>query len=836
MKLKHEKKYILILVLLCCLFTFSNRLQAQATGFISYGVEQGLPQSQVQAIIQDNDGNLWVGTLAGLTKYNGKSFTSYTKKDGLAEDWVTSSYKDKSGNLWFGHWAGSVSRYNYKLKEFENLHLEAYTRFKKITSITEDNTSRLWIATEGAGIFIYDPVRNMMLSLSTKDGLSSNNTYSIKQDEQGNIWIATDNGICIYNPKSTSQKFNIINTEKGLKSNRITALAQVNNNEMWVGTADAGVLILKTGENFSIQSPEKILPEAKSIDINNGLSSNFIETIYEDNLHHIWIGTTGGGITQCIPFNSQNREESISKAIFNTYSTKQGLNYFNANVVFEDREGNIWIGTDVGLNQYRGEIFQVYDESDSLINNLIWSVLCDHEGNIWLGTNEGLSKISFKQAPLNNKQVHSIKNYNEKDGLSGNVVLSMFEDKDNNLWFGTATGGVCRLGQGGNKFETFSKKDGLAGDMVFTICSDNQNNIWFGTKEGASKFDTKTSSFTNYTIANGLGGNNIYRIFKDSKGNLWFGALGGMLSVFDGTVFKTFNDTSGISNRFILCINEDKEKNLWFGSYGNGLYKYDGRGFRNYTTKDGMYSNSPYSIIADEENNIWIGSRKGIDKLNLQTNTFSHYGRQEGFSGVEINPNAVCRDNNGNIWFGTIMGAIKYNPKEDKLNKVAPQTFITGLKVFMEDRNFPEDAKFSYNENHLTFTFLGISLINPQKVLYQYKLEGFDKDWLPGYTALNEAVYSNLPPGNYTFMVKACNSDGIWNREPVKYKFFVAPPFWQTTLFYIAMAIVVFFLLYGASMIRNRNLLSEKKKLEEKVKELSQKERKRNVLKRETEE
>ncbi len=134
-------------------------------------------------------------------------------------------------------------------------------------------------------------------------------------------------------------------------------------------------------------------------------------------------------------------------------------------------------------------------------------------------------------------------------------------------------------------------------------------------------------------------------------------------------------------------------------------------------------------------------------------------------------------DKEGNLWYGTIMGAVKYNPAEDKLNTTEPQTFITGIRLFMKDIVFPDDARFSYNENHITFKFLGISLANPENVQYQYKLEGFDNEWSPTYTTLNEAVYSNLPPGSYTFMVRACNSNGTCNVQPVTYKFYIAPPF-----------------------------------------------------------
>ncbi|MCX6296102.1 MAG: triple tyrosine motif-containing protein, partial [Bacteroidetes bacterium] len=763
-----KKIYIVSFKLLfLCLVIFISPLHAQTTSFIYYGVEQGLSQSQIQDITQDDDGNLWIGTLSGLTKYNGREFKTFSRKDSLAEDWVTAMCKDKTGNIWMGHWAGGVSMYNFKTKKIENLNLEEYTRFKTVTAITQDVNKRFWIATEGAGIFVYDPTNKTMISINKKDGLSSDNVYAVCSDQKGNVWIATDFGITVYDTKtdiSSAKSFSILNTSNGLFSDRITTLDLVNYNEIWVGSADAGVMTLKIKDDFDVKFPGKAIENGGiRIDMKNGLESNFINCIFEDKTHNVWIGTTGGGVAKVTPFPAKERIEAISKAIVYNYNTKQGLNYFNVNAIFQDREGTIWIGTDIGLNQYRGERFQIYDEGDQIINNLVWTTLCDKDGNIWLGTNEGVSKITFSYSAINKKENHTIHNYSTKDGLSSNVILSSFEDKEGNIWFGTGFGGVCKFNNSTNRFESYTKENGLAGDVVYAISDDNKGNLWFGTKEGASKFDPVTKTFRNYSIADGLGGNNVYRIFKDSKGNLWFGALGGSLSMYDGASFKTFDEEDGMHHRFILCINEDKKHNLWFGAYGGGLYKYDGKTFTNFTVKEGLTTDSPYSIIADNENHIWIGSTRGIDRFDEKTNSFVHYGKAEGFLGVETNPNAVCLDKQGNLWYGSIMGAVRYSPKEDKINTVEPQTFITGLKLFMKDIEFPDDARFKYNENHLTFNFIGISLNNPEKVKYQYKLEGFDKDWLPGFTGANEAVYTNLPPGTYTFQIRAFNNDGTGN-------------------------------------------------------------------------
>ncbi len=814
-------KRLFIFLLTAVSFSVPVHTGAQTTSFITYGVEQGLMQSQVQTMVQDDKGNLWIGTLAGLSRYNGITFENFSKKNGLAEDWITVSYKDSKGDIWFGHWAGAVSRYNAKSGNFESLNLEEYTRFRSVTAITEDEQGYFWIATEGSGIFIYDPVKNRKFALNVKDGLASPNVYDLQLDKSGNMWIATDRGITICDTKgdiSSPASFIDLNAARGFPSDAITAFGlSRDGSEMWIGTGDKGVIVLQLPAGFVNRNAPTLLPTLQVYRLNDGLGSDFVETIFQDSRGNTWVGTIGGGATKITPAASANRFDALQRAVLKNYNTRQGLNYFNVRAIIEDREGNVWIGTDVGLNQYRGERFQLFDKQDGLINDIVWTTFVDHAGNVWLGTNEGLTRISFYKVAETGEQRFTVSNYTTANGLGSNVILSLYEDAGNTLWVGTGFGGVSRLAPGSSRFETFSTKDGLAGDVVYAINSDTKGNIWIGTKEGVSKFDPGTMTFRNYTTEDGLGGNNVYRIFRDSRGNLWFGALGGYLSVYDGKAFTKYDESSGIVHRFILCINEDRNHNIWLGAYGGGLYMFDGRTFKNYTSRHGMKTDSPYAIIADNDNNIWVGNSRGLDKFNPKDSSFSHYGRSEGFLGVEVNPNAAAISKDGTLWFGTIMGAVKFDPKENQLNGIEPITSVHGLKIFMRDADFPEEGIFSYDQNHLTFSFVGISLTNPEKVKYQYKLDGFDTDWSPVPTHYNEAVYSNLSPGEYVFLVRAANNDGKWNEEPVKYKFFIRPPFWQTATFYVIMTVFIIFCIFGFDKMRTRNLKRQKRILEEKV-------------------
>ena len=837
-KIKQYNTSSLITIILALLV---NKNVAQTTSFITYGMEQGLIQNQIESIIQDEEGNLWVSTIAGLTKYNGSEFTSYTKNQGLAEDWITTSYKDKENNIWFGHWAGGLTRYNSKLKTLENLNLEEYTHFKTIRTINQDKAGKYWITTEGAGVFVFDAKNNKMFSITTKEGLPSNIIYDMIFDDQENAWLATDSGLVIYDasqPISSPKAYISLTIKKGLFSKNITCLLQGKNNELWIGSADKGLARITISKE--IQNTKEMIASQQILNEKNGLKSNFIKIIRSDIRNTIWVGTIGGGVSLL----NYSKNTTLADAVFKTYSTRQGLNYFNVNTIFEDRENTIWIGTDLGLNQFRGERLQVLDEADSIPNNIIWSTYCDKEGNLWLGTNNGLAKITIKYDADGHIAHRKVKEYTTSNGLKSSTVLAVFEDSKNNIWIGTGFGGAFKLAEGSKKFVQYSVMDGLASDMVYSIAEDKEGNIWFGTKEGASKLSKETEKekkkekikdkqekekkekkrkkgkekITNYTTNDGLGGNHIYRIFKDKKGLLWMAALGGNLCVYDGSTFKRYDESTGLKHRFILCIDEDSKGNIWFGCYGGGLYKFDGKTFYNYNSKQGLHCESPFSIVADAQDNIWMGTNHGIEKFEVSINRFVFYGRNDGFMGVECNPNSACIDKLGNIWFGTIMGAVKFNPKQDRANIAEPLVSIRGLKLHLQDTVFPSENIFRYNENNITFKFVGVSLTNPEKIKYEYTLEGFDRGWVPANYLVKEATYTNLPAGKYIFKVKACNNDGIWS-SPTFYSFTVKPPFWQTLLFYLFVAVFVVFAIYVFDKMRTKKLKKAKTELEQKVKE-----------------
>ncbi|MCH8318714.1 MAG: hypothetical protein IIA88_09515, partial [Bacteroidetes bacterium] len=457
----------------------------------------------------------------------------------------------------------------------------------------------------------------------------------------------------------------------------------------------------------------------------------------------VWLATSNGAIR-------------FENGIFKRFTEKEGLSNNNVSSIIEDRESNIWIGVwGSGVCQYLGDNFEIFDKETGLPDNIVHAVLIDKDYSLWVGTEKGITRYLFSDTLMNS--IASVDHFTVDDGLSDNDIKCMYQDTRDFIWIGTKTS-VSRYDPVKRTFKNFAKIKALEKKRVITINEDKNGNIWLcdlGTGCVKFSFDqNKIISSEQFNKENGFFSNSIWTVYKDRKGSLWFGSNDAGLAVYDGENFKIINEQQGLTHKRPGSITEDKYGNLWIGSIGGGVYKFDGNEFTNYTTKDGISSDNPYLIIGDDIGNVWIGTNTGVDQLNVSTGKIRHYGKSEGFLGIETNQNAVFKDPLGNIWFGTIKGLVKCNPSSFKENLVEPVTAIKNVRLFLKDEGIPEKNIFPYNKNHLTFDFTGISYSNPDQVKFQYMLEGFDKEWSPP-TREHLATYSNIPPGKYRFLLVA---------------------------------------------------------------------------------
>lgn len=789
----------------------STLLFAQTLNLNQFGIEEGLPQSSIYTMLQDKDGNMWVGTMSGVSKYNGLSFENFNKKDGLAENRVTSSCMDKDGNIWLGHWSGGISKYDAVKKKFEEVMPGTIEIKKTINSIFQDRNGVIWIGTDGQGIIRSE--NGNFKNITSADGLVSDVVYAFMQDKNGTVWIATSEGIALSKGNSLSKY------ESKLLSGPVRSLLFDSQGNIWIGTTDKGIVRIGADQ------------QTKIYNTSNGLAHENIRVIFEDAKGTIFFGTYGGGVSKYLP---QLEANGYKGPIFQTISFKHGLSNDRVLSIIQDREKNIWIGTYLNLNQYFDEQFEIYGNNEGLDNSLIWTVIQDKKGNFWVGTEGGLVHFvpdAFLSGEGSKSQTSKYK-FTKLTGKEGEVLntSALYEDMNGNIWFTDFGKGLSRLNPVTKKIDTYTaEKGGFPVNEIYSIAGDKDGNVWVGTnKGGLLKFDINTEKFEQFTTETGIGSDQVYTIFRDSKDRMWLGTLSGALTMYDGSGFKTFTDKEGYPSKFTLCITEDNNGNIWFGTYDMGIFKYDGSSFKNYTTKEGLSSNTPFLLACDDKNNLWIGSGLGVDRFNLKEETFKHYEKEDGFLGVEINPNAVCKDKDGGLWFGSIIGLVKYNSKLEKNNEVEAITIIKNPRLDFKEAEIPEDHVFSWFDNHFTFDFIGTSLTNPKRVKYKYMLAGLDTTWSP-ITKANSVTFPDLKPGEYTFMVKSCNNDGVWNAEPATFHFVITPPFWQTTWFWALSAVTGLVLIFLFVKWRERKLKKENLILEQKVVERTETISKQNI-------
>ena len=800
--------------------------------FSSFSKLQGLTHSNINYLCEDRYGNIWFGTGGGgISRYDGNTFTHFTEKEGLTNNFVTSILQDKAGNLWFGTENGGVSKYDGST--FTNFTEKEGLTNNFVTSIVQDNTGAIWFGTKGSGVSKYDGIA--FTHFSEEEGLANNFVTSMLEDKSGNIWIGTkEGGISKYDGKS----FVNYTEKEGLSTNFITSIFQDKEGNLWFGTNGFGVTKYN-GAIFTHYTEKE------------GLSNNFVASIFQDNSGDLWFGTNGGGASK------------FDYKIFTHYTEKEGLNNNIVRHIIQDKNGILWFAKGGGgVSKYNSKSFRHFTEKEGLSNSTVLSVTEDLSGKIWFGTEGGgvsmYDGISFTHFTL-------------KDGLSENTVYSILQDNLGNLWFGT-TAGITKYD--GKSFTQFKDIEGLSNNTVYSIIQDKQGYLWFGTDGGgAFKFDG--NSFINFTKKQGLSSNTVRTIFEDSYKNIWFGTYGGGLTKYDGKTFLHFTEKQGIPNNYVRSIIQDKFGNLWFGGLGfNGVTVFNGKSFLPFTEKEGLSNNVVCSILQDKSGNIWCGNRFGLSKLSIENlgiinekikNSgnveskvyFESYTYDDGFLGVGCNSNAIYHTKDKTIWIGANDRLTTYNSSTDKnvADTIAPNMQLTSIELFNEnipwvnlcqtERNLikskdttlvlgngvaisnfkfdsitkwyclPQHLSLAYNNNYLTFNFIGITTMRPKKVKYQYKLEGLDDNW-SAFTNKTSATYGNLPNGEYTFKVKAKNSGGYWS-APFEYKFTIRPPFWLTWWFRLLVGLLIIGTIWYYIKRREKKLVTQKEKLEKTV-------------------
>lgn len=795
-------KYITKIFLSFLLIVFSLANYAQQYSFKNYSLEEGLPQSEVLSLIQDRKGNLWLGTNGGgISRFNGTKFFTYNRKHGLADNNIRILYQDTNENLWIGTSIG--------ISFFDGINFLNYTKNDSLPiamyyQIQEGGDGKIWALgiKDNQRILVYhENGRFFNVGKLYPELKDDNKVFSIISDPSGKILITTQNTLYEYKDNKLSKSD--LNTHPLFKDQIIIPSLFDSKRQCWYRTFKAGygITLYKTsnGKIQKIDLPESINPQN-------------IGNITLDSKNRLWLSIAEVGLVIV----SEKGTEIIDQ--------HKGLITPFINSITEDNEGNIWLTTNGnGLIKYGSNKFLSLDFTDDIGGNIIRSILQDSKGNYWFNI-AGKGIVRYKNGDT--------KIFTSKNHPALLKAEDLHELENGNLLIATRNG---LLEYNGKTFNDVSEKHGFnKGVFINDICPTKEG-IWFSNiGQGIVFIDKNHKRRIVNEANNGLRVKNISHIFVDSKNRVWLSHHKG-LSVLDGDNIIDFDKQNGLSHNWIQQTCEDQLGRIWAATFSGGISIWDDQKWVNVSIEDGLSSEIVYSILSDSEGNIWAGTQNGVDRISFnlsgEIDNIRNYDKYDGFVGIENNSSCNYIDSKQNLWFGTVNGAMVFNSTNDKINIRPPIIQLTDIYLFFKKVNWedpkynhcfqsvnpwfplPQNLNLKHDMHHLTFNFEALSYKSPEKVKYKWKLEGLDKEWSPT-TNKSEAIYSRIPPGTYTFKIKASNSDGIWTPTPYKYTFTIQAPWWLTWWFKTIALAFIGISIFLTIKIRLINIRNKQKVLE----------------------
>ena len=837
---------ILILVSVAVLlFPALIAAQTYEYEFDRISIEDGLSQSSVLTIIQDQKGFLWFGTQDGLNKYDGYKFTVFKNNPAdslsITDNWITSLCEDHLGNIWVGTAGGGLNKFDPVTEKFQyyghHINDSMSPEYKRVQVVLEDSDHFIWVGTDGGGLSKLDPVtREYTDFLSSDDkrtSLSDNHIKTLLEDQNGNLWIGTSEGGLSVLMKNEKEKgifknfSHVPDDGTSLSSNQILSMLEDSSGKLWVGT-DAGLNLYDPVNNQFYRFKNN--PQT-----DYSLSNDVIYTIFEDMNHTLWIGTDFG-------LNFYDPSNDRFWHINNDPSNQNSLSNDLIRSIYKDASGTIWIGTyGGGLNHYdwRKKKFshfkKVASDPNSINDNNIWSILYARSGHLWIGTNKGLNRI--------NRNKHKIQVFRHDPldpySLSDDIVRVIYEDSRGDLWFGTNNGGLNKYNPLQKKFQHFisdpENAKSISNNTIRAIIEDKQGFLWVGTWGGLNLFDPQKKIFKHFIHnpedTTSISDNRVRCLLIDRDGTLWVGTYKG-LNKFDRIKeeFKSYvydpEDSTSLSHDRVLTLHQDQSGFIWIATYGGGINKFDPKdeSFVKYTEKDGLSNNAVYGILEDDMGNLWMSTNKGISKFNPLTESFRNFDVKDGLQSNEFNGGAYAKSNQGELFFGGINGYNAFFPEKITENKYTPPVVLTSFKLFDKTAvldssiSYMKHISLSYNDNFFALEFAALDYSNTKRNQYAYKLEGFDRDWINSGNR-RYANYTNLDGGEYVLKVKGSNSDGIWNNAETSILISINPPIWSEWWFRIGSVLFILSIIYQAYSYRMRKVSKQQKYLEDQIAE-----------------
>ena len=765
------KKWVMVFLL-----SYVGSSSAQEYAFRNYSIGQGLSESVVNTIIQDEKGYIWMGTGFGLNRFDGHNFTIYLQENGLKSTQINTLYQSADNKIWIGtsqglHWYSPVKDSIYHVSEVPD---------NSIISLFEDSQNRLWLGTEEQGIYLYSIKYPRSSIHINQSALTFNGPVRKIVELDSSYLLVSRSGIFeldAYN-HSDSTTFNI--TPISQETRYRDAVLDTTNNVVWIGSRD-GLHRYKDGQ-IELQGG-----------FNTGLAAK-IQTLALDQDGTLWMGTEDGLLHQ--------REDALIK-----YGAEEGLSNTLINNLFFDKEGILWIGTyGGGANVFLGEYVVNYDLSNTLNNNLVTSFIEQENGDLWIGSyGGGIQILANEYADLNTRSTSPTKESPTKwpqiSGLADQRVYHLSQDPAGITWIGmrdalsyVKDGRVQAINE---RYFPFRK--------IRHIRWSNSSVMWVSTYdhglikvEYTDLYTPETWSITQYsTQIASWPSNTVLKSIEDRDGTIWVATYSGVVEMSPDGTFHTWGLAEGLPNISVMGVIEDSQGNIWAHTFG-GLAKISGQELVAITENEGLPSRVCYFLYEEPTNPkiLWIGTNGGLIQYNLSDKTFKTITKEEGLISNEMNLGAFYEDSKGQYWLGTVEGLSKFDPKKYRGNEVSPrihieEVLLSGVNV---DPYSVEKLKTDYNQNFFEVAFIGLNFTAPDQLYYRYKLTGLEEQWQQ--TKNTSIRYPSLPSGNYTFQVQAINSNGLISEDLAQIQFKVNPPYYENAWFWIGVFILIGWVLY----------------------------------------
>ncbi|MEQ8474105.1 MAG: two-component regulator propeller domain-containing protein [Marinoscillum sp.] len=831
------RSYIAIL----CLISQLAFSQGRDLIFNHISLNEGLPSVPINCITQDSYGYIWLGTTEGLFRYNGYTFTKYTysAKDSsaLSDNFINCIVEDSDKDLLIGTNGRGFCIFNRDNNRFERFshHDSIPTSIvnNTVKAIFQDSKRNIWIGTLGGGIDLFDKGNKTFRHLTPSSSPhNEKHISSFAEDQNGNVWVGRYKGdLCYYT--STENQLVCVTDSLSVSVNIDGYLKYLfidSDNELWIGSNSSGLY------RYSINS-RQAKHYTHGISSNN-LSSNIITAIQELSPGILVVGTDGAGLDLL-----HTDSETIDHYRYDP-NNKNSVNSNAIRSIYIDKDQNLWLGTSregLNLSPKNAEKFVLHSAqvngSKGLSHKSVLAFLDVNEETLLIGTDGGGLNIYNRRTKSFQYLQHVPSN---AKSIGGNVVKALFKDSQHNIWVGTYGNGIDLYDIKSNSFYHNGQIPGIPDEIndanIWNIVEDGDQNIWMGTLGGGLfRYDLKTKQFRRYIHdsedSESISHFQIMCSLVDRKGQLWIGTEDAGLDRYDPhcDCFVHFrndpDDPKSIPSDFIRTLFEDSQGQLCIGTEGSGLVmmREDGT-FASFDAEDGLASNIVYSILEDDRQNLWLGTTNGLSKFNTENGTIRNYNTYNNIQGDLFNMGSCLRGSDGTLFFGGINGFNEINPAKIDVYKTEPNIEITDFRIFNRSVKVDEvingrivlkksleltsQLDLNYKDKTISLEFAAIDYTNPQMIRYKYKLEGFDEQWSYVNAGKRFATYTNLPSGQYRFIVMATGSDGHWSKNTRSLVIKVAPPFWDTIWFrfLIFMALALLFIIwYRSRMLKLKN-------------------------------